>query len=133
MDRPGWRSGGYLALIITGSGKRVAESFDGDRASAPQLHVKTDAPKVVRGNGNTAKGSQYTVRLHFAEPRDARSGDRVFNVILQGKEVLRDFDVIQQANGARRPVIKTFRGVRIAEQLEIELVPSRRGRRPRVR
>ena len=40
VDRPGWRSGNSLALIITGTGKRVADSYDGDPAGAPLLHVE---------------------------------------------------------------------------------------------
>ncbi len=35
--RPGWTAGNSLALIVTGSGSRVAEAFDGTRA--PVLHV----------------------------------------------------------------------------------------------
>jgi hypothetical protein len=40
VSRDGWSSGNSLALIITGSGKRTAESFDGDAAGAPLLHVQ---------------------------------------------------------------------------------------------
>jgi acid phosphatase type 7 len=50
VDQPGWASGNALAFIITGSGKRVAFSFDGDPASAPLLHVEyttDDSPPVI--------------------------------------------------------------------------------------
>jgi hypothetical protein len=40
VNRPGWASGNSLVLIITGSGERVAESYDGDRDGAPLLHVE---------------------------------------------------------------------------------------------
>jgi hypothetical protein len=40
VDRPGWSSGNALAIIITGTGRRVAESFNGDKAGAPLLHVE---------------------------------------------------------------------------------------------
>jgi hypothetical protein len=40
VDRPGWSSGNALAIIITGSGKRVAESFNGDANGAPLLHLR---------------------------------------------------------------------------------------------
>ncbi len=40
VDRPGWMSGNSLAIIITGTGKRVAESYNGDQAGAPLLHVE---------------------------------------------------------------------------------------------
>ena len=40
IDRPGWRAGNGLVIIITGRGERVAESYDGDRDAAPLLHVE---------------------------------------------------------------------------------------------
>jgi hypothetical protein len=39
VSRSGWASGNSLVLVITGTGKRVAKSFDGDAAGAPLLHV----------------------------------------------------------------------------------------------
>jgi hypothetical protein len=40
VDRTGWSSGNSLVVIITGSGNRIAESFDGDSgAAAPLLQV----------------------------------------------------------------------------------------------
>jgi hypothetical protein len=40
VNRPGWSSGNSLVVIITGSGKRVAESYDGDQNGAPLLYVE---------------------------------------------------------------------------------------------
>jgi len=40
VDRPGWATGNSLAFIITGSGRRVAESYDGDPSAAPILHIE---------------------------------------------------------------------------------------------
>ena len=40
VDRPGWSSLNALAIIITGTGERVAESYQGDAAGAPLLHVE---------------------------------------------------------------------------------------------
>ena len=40
VDRPGWSSGNSHVLIITGTGKRVAESYNGDQRGAPILHVE---------------------------------------------------------------------------------------------
>ena len=39
VNRSGWRSGNSMVFIITGSGRRVAESYDGESAAAPLLHV----------------------------------------------------------------------------------------------
>jgi hypothetical protein len=40
VDHPGWVSGNALVLVVSGSGSRVAESFDGSSGSAPLLHVE---------------------------------------------------------------------------------------------
>jgi hypothetical protein len=39
VDRNGWDSGNSLAIIISGSGVRTAESYDGSASSAPKLFV----------------------------------------------------------------------------------------------
>ena len=40
--RPGWAQGNAMAFSMEGSGKRVAESVDGNVAAAPLLHVEYD-------------------------------------------------------------------------------------------
>ena len=40
VDLPGWTSGNSLVIIITGTGKREAEAYNGDQAGAPLLHVE---------------------------------------------------------------------------------------------
>lgn len=49
MSRPGWASGNAMGFVITGTGVRTAESFNGTRA--PALHVEFIAPE---GATNTA-------------------------------------------------------------------------------
>jgi hypothetical protein len=40
VNRPGWTSGNSLVIIITGTGKRVADSYNGNQAGASTLHVE---------------------------------------------------------------------------------------------
>ena len=40
VNRPGWVSGNAMVFIITGSGRRTAEAFEGGAAKAPRLHVE---------------------------------------------------------------------------------------------
>lgn len=40
VDRGGWLAGNNMAFVITGSGERTAESYDGTPASAPLLHIE---------------------------------------------------------------------------------------------
>jgi hypothetical protein len=44
VSRGGWVSGNALGVIITGSGRRVAEAYDANPAWAPLLHVDYTAP-----------------------------------------------------------------------------------------
>ena len=44
ISRPGWSSGNSLVIIITGTGERVAEAFNGDQAGAPLLHIEYSQP-----------------------------------------------------------------------------------------
>jgi hypothetical protein len=56
VNLSGWTSGNSLAVIITGTGKRVAEAYDGDSSGAPLLHIEfstgppgNQAPSVDAG------------------------------------------------------------------------------------
>jgi hypothetical protein len=56
-NRSGWASGNDIVVVITGSGSRVAEAYDGVASSAPLLHVEYDsAGSVVCGNATCDMG-----------------------------------------------------------------------------
>ncbi len=58
VSRPGWAAGNSLAFIITGTGERVAESWDGDTSAAPNLSVlytTTTPPTVDAGPDQTVE------------------------------------------------------------------------------
>ena len=40
MSRTGWTSGNAMAFIITGTGTRTAEAFEGGASTAPMLHIE---------------------------------------------------------------------------------------------
>jgi hypothetical protein len=40
VSRAGWASGNAMALLISGTGRRTAEAFDGVAAAAPLLHIE---------------------------------------------------------------------------------------------
>ena len=64
VNRPGWSGGNALAVIITGAGKRTAESFNGVPSAAPLLHIEyvstasievsQPAPPDANGDGNVS-------------------------------------------------------------------------------
>jgi len=46
VNRPGWQSGNALVLLVSGTGKRVAESYEGDAGKAPLLHIEYRNPNA---------------------------------------------------------------------------------------
>ena len=68
VNRSGWVSGNALALIVTGKGKRVAESYDGTRTGAPLLRVTytvpaTNQPPTVNAGTDWSLGLGEAVAL----------------------------------------------------------------------
>ncbi len=66
----------------------------------------------------------YTVRLTFVEPDRVAAGQRVFDVGLQGKTVLHDFDIVREAEGTGRGLVKEFKGVKVVKDLLVTLTPT---------
>lgn len=74
----------------------------------------------------------FALRLVFAEPGEARPGERVFSVAVDGKLLVRDLDIAREAGGTWRVLAKEFPGVTYSGRktagrpgLEIALLPSR--------
>jgi malectin (di-glucose binding ER protein)/putative Ig domain-containing protein/glycosyl hydrolase family 64 (putative beta-1,3-glucanase) len=53
-------------------------------------------------------GTSYTVRLHFAEEYWTTAGSRVFNVSIDGTQVLTNFDIFATAGGEYKAVVEQF-------------------------
>ena len=93
----------------------------------PQINFNwgRELPPLLRKPRDIAALAEraFTVRLMFAEPEEIRAGQRVFDVKLQGREVLPALDIVKQAGGGRRGIVREFRGVKATGALEIEFVP----------
>ena len=81
-------------------------------------------------SGHLAQPRAYTVRLYFSEPEDLRPGDRPLSVAIQGQEVLSQFDIVKEAGGRRRGLMRQFSPVLVQDQLVVLL--KSRGSRPTV-
>jgi outer membrane protein assembly factor BamB len=85
-------------------------------AREAERNERIDVEHVVAG--------QYMVRLHFAELNaDAKPGQRIFDVRINGQEVLSRFDIAEAAQGSFRGTVKEF-PVTVDKQLTIELHKS---------
>ncbi|HSF16449.1 MAG TPA: Ig-like domain-containing protein, partial [Vicinamibacteria bacterium] len=79
IDRPGWSSGNAMVLIVSGTGERVAESFNGDSQGAPLLHIVyrlSDPPIVsIESPNEGASFEQGTPVTFVAVATDPEDGD----------------------------------------------------------
>ena len=117
---------------------------------AVQVATKPDTPEVYRRHASAVAGTynwvtssglkniheisvalgkmnaprSYTVRLYFAEPDKLPAGKRLFNIAIQGKSMLRNFDIAKEANGSARTFIKEFKGIPAQGDLTVQLTPS---------
>lgn len=105
---------------MTGAGPRwvMASALKGLHSLAIDLGKGSDRPQ-----------RRYTVRLHFAELEAVQEGERVFDVALQGETVLRGFDILKEAGGRNRGVVKEFKGVRVGKELVLTFTPSTTAKR----
>ena len=80
--------------------------------------------RVILASKDMAQPRPLSLRLHFAEIEDVKPGERVFDVKVQGKTVLKDFDVAKAAGGRNRAVVKEIGGIVAARALTLEFVPK---------
>ena len=68
---------------------------------------------------------RYQVNLFFLEPGSGKTGQRIFDVAIQGREVLKDLDVALQAGGAQRSLERQFTGVLAKDHIEVAFRATR--------
>jgi hypothetical protein len=66
----------------------------------------------------------YTVKLHFCELDDVQSGERVFDVKMQGQVVVKDLDIARAAGGHHVAFSREFHGIMAEKEIVLELVPK---------
>jgi hypothetical protein len=90
----------------------------GTTATIDTSQVQNPAPQKVYQSGRYGNfsytvtglvaGGSYTVRLHFAEYIWSSSGARVFNVALNGGQILSNFDIFQTTGGMNIANMQVF-------------------------
>jgi hypothetical protein len=104
------------AFFITGTPFTRANTINTNFASSPappsvyQTERYADSSKTVTYVfTNLIAGYDYRVRLHFAEVYLSASGQRLFHVLINGSQVLTNFDIFVAAGGANRAVTREFK------------------------
>ncbi len=100
-------------------------------ASAVRREALSERPYLKRGferlllvPREKAAPRNVSLRLHFAELEDAKPGERVFDVMVNGATVLDDVDIFRQAGGAKKALVKEIRNVTVSRMVELELLPA---------
>jgi sucrose-6-phosphate hydrolase SacC (GH32 family) len=94
----------YDQFYDNGSAFSVSDSIDRTRDDRLYRTERVDDPLTY--NVDLADGT-YDLVLHFAENYFTASGDRVFDVLVQGETVLSDFDIYDEVGhdaAVRKPV-----------------------------
>ena len=65
----------------------------------------------------------YTVRLVFAEPDEKKPGERVFDVTIDGRQVLKQFDLTEGGAARHQIVVREFSKIPAKDALRIDLKP----------
>jgi outer membrane protein assembly factor BamB len=113
VDRPNWQSGNAISFLITGEGHRVAKSQAGT-AQAPTLMVTVEGDEPP-----PPPPAAYTVQLVFSEPENLGPQERRFDIQLGDQVVEVDFDVLSQAGGPRKTLVREYRDVMLRDSLTI--------------
>jgi outer membrane protein assembly factor BamB len=68
--------------------------------------------------------TSYTVNLYFSELENKKAGERVFDVTIQDRKVLENFDIVSEAGKKDKEIIKSFTGITAGKTLTIEMNPK---------
>ena len=119
--RPDWKPGNSIAILVSGSGKRIASAYRDGIGQSPRLVI--DAETTTPSDGDRAP-PKFLVRLFFAVPKLAQGEqERVFDVLVQGERVLEDLRLAPTEDGAGY-CVHALRDVPVAEELHLEFVPK---------
>jgi hypothetical protein len=88
--------------------------------------AKVEAGKIagywnMRKPPGESDSNLYTIRLVFAEMDKIKAGQRVFDVELQGTTWLEKLDIVSEAGGLNREIIKTIDDVSLGQELRLKL------------
>ncbi|TKJ34439.1 MAG: hypothetical protein CEE38_18000 [Planctomycetes bacterium B3_Pla] len=107
----------------------IQPGANSSRVEAFDKHIgKTPVWSEDRIKGAFEQPRPYTVRLYFAETEGYEISQRLFNVSLQGRQVMENFDVVKQAGGTNRLVVKEFKGIEVKDDLMVALTPTAAGK-----
>jgi hypothetical protein len=96
-------------IVDRGADMKIAGTND------PRIY-QTERYSMISFHAEVPNG-KYTVRLHFAETYENIDvdGPRVFNVKIEGKDVLKRFEVQKAAAGVQKAFVRDFKAVEVTD------------------
>ncbi len=115
-----------VAIKVDGKNKRYFHKHSafvkkGDLKWVAASGVEGASSLTVTLSSASKKTRNYTVRLHFLEPNETKTKQRLFDVSLQGKQVLKGLNVFKEADGSNRAIVREFKGIEASTSLKIDL------------
>ena len=81
--------------------------------------------EITLASDQPAMETSYRVNLYFSELENKNAGERVFNVAVQDKILLENFDIVKEAGTCDKEIVKSFFGIKAGKVLKIDMVPVR--------
>ncbi|KAL0311768.1 UNVERIFIED_CONTAM: putative LRR receptor-like serine/threonine-protein kinase [Sesamum radiatum] len=128
-------SGGTAQAAVDG----IKFDDDSEQLGAASFYTSTNndgriSPSSLRYYGLGLENGVYRIELHFAEiqmlddPTSWKAlGRRVFDVYIQGVKVVQDFNILNEAGGSKRALIKTFEANVTNTVMDIHLLWAGKG------
>ncbi|KAL8507670.1 hypothetical protein ACS0TY_018275 [Phlomoides rotata] len=130
----GYSSTGHFLDDGSSSDKFVLTSISSISGPNPKLYMDARlSPLSMTYYGFCMINGNYTVNLHFAEIKFTQDktyqslGRCIFDVYIQGKLVLKDFNIENEAGGVNKGVTKNFTAVVTDNNLEIRFYWAGKG------
>jgi outer membrane protein assembly factor BamB/chitodextrinase len=108
--------------------RKIPQGFGTDEAiwktTAPKPPERFNPLSFNAPVGDLAKLRNYDITLLFSEPDDLPIGQRVFDIQIQGTTVASNVDIVKDAGGPRKSLVRKFTGIQVKDILDIRLVPK---------
>lgn len=79
--------------------------------------------EITLTNDNVTENGSYRINLYFSELEDKNQGERVFDVTIQDRKVLENFDIMREAGQQDKEIIKSFSGIKAGKTLTLKFNP----------
>jgi hypothetical protein len=79
--------------------------------------------EITLSSDNLAPETSYQINLYFSELENKKAGERIFDVEIQNRKVLENFDIVHEAGQDDKEIVKSFTGIKAGKTLLIALKP----------